>query len=98
MALLIQERFTEAQELRSAAHQEQSALAYKVTPLSVRSIEADSSGEAIEQFAEEANRLQAIGQAASGVGRFLVELADDKGCKMGSVSVHHHGIRESEPP
>ena len=66
---------------------------YKVAPLSVRGIAADSSAEALQQFAEEVNRLLAVGQGKCGneAERFLVEMFDEDGRKIGSVSVHGNG-------
>lgn len=64
---------------------------YKVEPLGVRSIEADSSGEALQEFAAEVKRLMAAGQVTDGNERFLVELFDENGRKMGSVTVNGNG-------
>jgi len=64
---------------------------YKVAELDVHSIDADSSGEALQQFSAEVQRIQAVGQAKYGVGHFLVELLDENGRKVSSVSVHKDG-------
>ena len=66
---------------------------YKVAPLNVRDIEADSSGAALQQFAAEVKRLMAAGPVTgrNEVERVLVELFDEDGRKIGSVSVHRNG-------
>ena len=76
---------------------------YKIVPETVRVIEAESSKVAVKQFAAEVNRTIAAGQVteANEIGRFLVELFEEGGRKMGSVSIPQsncnppHDIRPS---
>ena len=62
---------------------------YEITRVKARGIEAESSADAMGEFAGEVNRLLAGGYAKHDRNgpRFLVEIIDENGRTVGSVSI-----------